>query len=195
VNLRRVKLTRKTKETSVSIELNPDRNDPIEINTKLPFFDHLLSSMAFHSEMGIQLKAEGDITVDPHHLVEDTGLVLGDLLYELIEKHGPVVRFGQSIIPMDEALSEVSIDVCGRPTLVYLAEFPQKKIGTFDPSLIREFLTALSTRARISLHAHIRYGSNSHHMAESLFKALGKALKMAYSRADQVLSTKGTVLE
>ena len=140
------------------------------------------------------VEASGDTEVDPHHLVEDVGLVMGDILHRLVSEHGGVKRFGHSVIPMDEALSEVTIDVCGRPTLSFGANFPQKWVGDFDCSLVKEFLAALSSRARLSLHADIRRGENSHHMAEALFKALGKSLKQAYEPEAEILSTKGTVL-
>ena len=120
------------------------------------------------------------IDVDPHHLVEDIGLVLGDAFAEIRKAGGPQKRFGHFIIPMDEALSEVTIDAAGRPYLVYKAEYPQERAGNFDLSLIREFLLALSTRGGMNIHADCRYGENSHHMAEALFKALGKALGQAF---------------
>ena len=143
----------------------------------------------------LKVKAEGDVDVDPHHLVEDIGLVLGDALAKSAEKAGIVKRYGYSIIPMDEAVSEAVIDICGRPSMVLNAEFPQAYSGTFDMALIREFLIALSNRAQIALHCTCRYGQNSHHMAEALFKALGKAIAQSYAAADsdQVLSTKGLI--
>ncbi|MBN1696245.1 MAG: imidazoleglycerol-phosphate dehydratase HisB [Spirochaetales bacterium] len=187
---------RTTKETDIHIEIDPDAGGNISIATGLPFMDHLLHAMAFHGGFGFIVKAKGDIDVDPHHLVEDTGIVLGEALKSIVSNHGVITRFSHAIIPMDDALSEVVIDVCGRPTLAYTADFPQDRVGDFDVSLLREFLAGLSARAGMSLHAHIRYGENSHHMAESLFKALGKAIKAAYAKPVEnngEMSTKGTI--
>ncbi len=193
MNNRKVRFTRKTKETDVIVELSPDAPGSIEIATGVAFFDHLLTAMAFHGDFSLKVSAQGDPDIDPHHLVEDTGLVLGESLKKLVAEYGHVNRFGHAVIPMDEAISEIIIDACGRPTLVFKAAFPQERVGDFDLSLLREFFIALTNRASISLHAHIRYGENSHHMAECLFKALGKALKQSYSRKENVLSTKGTL--
>ena len=137
----------------------------------------MLTAMSFHGRFSLTVEGKGDIDVDPHHLVEDVGLVLGQAFPPCFEKSGSVARFGHSVIPMDEALSEVTIDVCGRPTLSLHASFPQPTAGTFDLSLLREFFGGLASQARISLHIEIRRGENSHHMAESAFKALGKALQ------------------
>ncbi len=184
---------RKTKETDISIEICFDENKKIDINTSVPFFDHMLNAMAFHGAFGLTVKATGDKEVDPHHIVEDTGLVLGEVFLKVFKSLGKVKRFGHAVIPMDEAITEVTIDVCGRPSLNMIADFPQISVGNFYINLVKEFLIALSNKACISLHAHIRYGENSHHMAESLFKALGKALKQAYTEEKEILSTKGTI--
>ena len=152
----------------------------------------MLTSMAFHGRFFLSVTGTGDIDVDPHHLVEDVGLVLGQALSAVLEK-GSVLRFGHAVIPMDEALSEVTIDVCGRPTLELHADFPQPSAGAFDLSLLREFFTGLCSQARISLHVDVRRGRNSHHMAESAFKALGKALKQAYAPDAAEMSSKGRI--
>jgi imidazoleglycerol-phosphate dehydratase len=132
--------------------------------------------------------------VDEHHLVEDTGIVFGEALNRLLEAHGPVRRYAQAVIPMDEALSEVVIDVSGRPCLVFTGAFPQQRIGSFQAILLREFLAGLSRRGRMAIHAHLRYGENSHHMAEALFKALGIGLSRAYAPVSSGgMSTKGTL--
>jgi imidazoleglycerol-phosphate dehydratase len=190
---RSVEVKRVTKETDVSLALDIDRGDRIEVKTGIPFFDHLLTSMAFHGRFGLTLAGEGDLEVDGHHLVEDVGLVLGEALAGVLEKTGPVARFAHAVIPMDEALAEVSIDVCGRPTLVYKAGFPQQWVGTFDTALIKEFFSGLSAKAGISLHAELRVGENSHHMAEALFKALGKAIAQAYRPGNDQMSSKGRI--
>jgi imidazoleglycerol-phosphate dehydratase len=195
VKQRKAQLTRKTKETHVAVEINLDKADPIDIATGVPFFNHLLHSMAFHGKFSLKIQAEGDTEVDAHHIIEDTGLVLGEILCNLVSGSVSVRRFGHAVIPMDEALSEVAIDICGRPTCVYKVDFPQVIIGSFDLLLLREFFFALANRAKISIHAYNRAGKNSHHMAESLFKALGKALGQAYTYNEKIknISTKGTI--
>ncbi|MDC7126428.1 MAG: imidazoleglycerol-phosphate dehydratase HisB [Spirochaetales bacterium] len=189
---RKAEVERKTKETDIKIVLNIDSSEKPVINTSLPFFDHILYSMAFHGGFYLNIQASGDIEVDPHHLVEDTGLVLGDAFKAAAAvSEKAIARFGHFIIPMDDSLSEVTIDACGRPYLVYRAEYPQERAGNFDIFLLKEFLKAFSDRAGLNLHAECRYGENSHHMAEALFKAMGKALAEAYRPFDMVLSTKG----
>ncbi len=189
---RKVEITRKTKETDISLTLDIDGGN-IQISTGIPFFDHLLTALAFHGGIGIDLKAEGDIEVDPHHLIEDTGLVLGAALLKTVEKYGAINRFANTIIPMDEALSEITIDVCGRPYLVYKTDYPQEYSGQFQMALLKEFFAALANAAGMALHAECRYGENSHHMSESLFKALGKAIKSSFTLTSlkKVMSTKG----
>jgi imidazoleglycerol-phosphate dehydratase len=192
----RATIERKTKETQITLTLDLDRHEAPKIATGVPFFDHMLTAFAFHGGFFLELGARGDVEVDPHHLVEDTGLVLGDAFKKAQEARGGVVRYGHSVIPMDEALSEVTVDACGRSYWVYTADFPQSHAGTFDLSLIREFVIAFANRAQVNLHAHCRYGANGHHMAEALFKALGKALAQAYApRAggDAAMSTKGLI--
>lgn len=186
---RTAQIDRSTKETTVSLTL--ELHDPAEreIASTVPFFDHLLHAMSFHGGFGLGLSAGGDIDVDAHHLVEDVGIVLGQAFLQLAEG---VARFGSAVIPMDDSLSEVAVDVCGRPTLVYHAAYPQTTVGTFDLALIREFLLGFVGNARVALHATVRHGENAHHMAESLFKALGRSLGAAYGPADgRVRSTKG----
>jgi imidazoleglycerol-phosphate dehydratase len=189
-----VRYSRKTGETDISIELIFDAAGEISIETGVPFFDHLLQAMAFHGHFGIKLQARGDIEVDEHHLVEDSGIVLGEALNRLLQTRGSVQRYAQATVPMDEALAEVVIDVSGRPFLVFSGVFPQERIGSFQAVLIREFLAGLCSRSRTAIHAHMRYGENSHHMAEALFKALGIALGRAYAPAfTGSMSTKGTL--
>ncbi len=148
--------------------------------------------MSFHGRFSLTVQGKGDLEVDPHHLVEDIGLVLGQAFSDVLQK-GPVARFSHAVVPMDEALSEVTIDVCGRPTLVLNASFPQPTAGTFDLSLLREFFNGLASQARISLHVDVRRGENAHHMAEAAFKALGRALSQAYAPAGAQMSTKGRI--
>jgi len=187
---------RKTKETDISVTIDFTSPRSIITDTEIPFFNHMLHAMAFHGAFGMDVYARGDIDVDPHHVVEDVGLVTGDVLSDILVEYRAVSRYGYSVIPMDDALSEIVIDVCDRPYFRYVADFPQDKAGNFDVALIREYLYALTVRAKINLHAEIRYGLNSHHMVESLFKALGKALHAAYiplDRGRESMSTKGTL--
>jgi imidazoleglycerol-phosphate dehydratase len=194
---RKSETERKTKETDIKITMDPDKGGEVSIRTTIPFFDHILTAMAFHGGFSLFVQAKGDTDVDPHHLVEDTGIVLGDLLNRIVTDFGPVERFGNSTIPMDDALSEIVIDVCGRPYLVYNCAWPQPYAGQFDLSLIKEFFSGLTARAKINIHAGTRAGENSHHMAEALFKALGKAIKQAYrvkeTKTGEGMSTKGTI--
>ncbi len=187
--------TRKTKETDITVDIDIEKPGEVSVSTGLPFFDHILTSMAFHGGFHLTVAASGDIEVDPHHLVEDTGVVIGEALKKHLDTGAQVHRYGHAVIPMDDALSEVTIDVCSRPYLEFRAVFPQEKSGSFDMSLLREFLLGLANRARINIHAACRYGENSHHMAESLFKALGIALKQGFTPLEGVRSTKGILHE
>jgi len=192
----RVTIERKTKETQIVLTLDLDTKDAPKIHTGVPFFDHMLTAFSFHGGFSLEVDAQGDLDVDAHHLVEDTGLVLGEAFKKAQEARGGVVRYGHSVIPMDEALSEVIVDACGRAYWVYEAAFPQSHAGTFDLSLVREFLIAFTNRAQVNLHAHCRYGANGHHMVEALFKALGKALAQAYAPREggnAAMSTKGVI--
>jgi imidazoleglycerol-phosphate dehydratase len=189
-----VEVERTTNETQISASVHFSGPDPIRLDTPLPFFSHMLHAMAFHGGFSVVLSAQGDVEVDPHHLVEDTGIVLGTAIRGWIEQHGPVRRFGRAVVPMDDALSEVVVDLSNRSYLVYGADYPQERAGSFDLALIREFLGGLSARGGITLHAHCRYGLSGHHMAEALFKALGRALAAGITPADQntgPASTKG----
>jgi imidazoleglycerol-phosphate dehydratase len=189
---RRARRERATSETDVTVEVDLDRRESVRVDTTVPFFSHVLEAMAFHGGFELQVRARGDEEVDPHHLVEDVGLVLGDCL-RAVRDLGPVRRFASALIPMDDALAEVAVDVGGRPYLHYAARYPQSTVGTFEVALVREFLGALATRAQINLHATVRHGENAHHMVEALFKALGRALAGAYAPATGGMSTKGRI--
>lgn len=196
MNTTPITVKRETKETNVSLTLSREGTKQIHVQTGLPFFDHLLTSFAFHGGFDLSLEATGDVQVDPHHTVEDVGLVLGDSFHRMLETSGQLMRFGYSIIPMDDSLCEVIVDVCERPYLVYRVEYPEASVGSFPVSLLKEFFYAFSHRARINLHLLSRYGANSHHMAESLFKAFGRALAQAYQPVGgsrEGMSTKGTL--
>lgn len=188
---RSASLERNTKETRITLAVELDRHGNVRIDTPVPFFSHMLEAMAFHGRFGLQVQARGDVEVDPHHLVEDVGLVLGDCLRKA--RNGSVERFGAALVPMDDALSEVVVDVGGRPYLHYDARYPQHLVGTFDVALVREFLLAMAMHARINLHATVRHGVNTHHMVEALFKALGRALAAAYAPSRAAMSTKGRI--
>lgn len=194
MSTRSAEISRTTKETDIRLRLELTSGADIELSTGLPFFEHMLRAMAFHGGFGLAVKASGDVAVDPHHLVEDCGLVLGDAFARILRETGPVHRYGSSVIPMDDALSEAVVDVCNRPYLVYRVNYPQEHSGDFPMALLREFFLGLANRAQINLHLRCRYGKNSHHMAESLFKAAGRALAEAYSPAApgaSEMSTKG----
>jgi imidazoleglycerol-phosphate dehydratase len=193
VALRKARMTRATRETDIKLTLDLDA--PVEgaIATGVAFFDHMLQSMSFHGRFGLSIDARGDLAVDAHHLVEDVGLVLGQAFAAVLVSGGPVARFGHAVIPMDEALAEATVDVCGRGTLFLSASFPKGHAGTFDLALLREFFNALSAEARISLHIDIRRGLNGHHMAEASFKALGRALRQAYAPGGLEMSSKGSI--
>ncbi len=188
---RKTTVERKTKETAISLSFAPDRTEPVAITSGLPFFDHMLNAMAFHGGFSFELTAGGDIEVDPHHLVEDVGIVFGQGLTRVVEQYGPVARYGHSVIPMDDALAEVTIDAGNRPYLVYAAGYPQAYCGTFAVELLREFFHGLATNAAMNLHLQVRYGENTHHMCEALMKALGRAVWQAYRPHETVRSTKG----
>ena len=183
---------RRTKETVISAALNLD-GGAVEISTGIGFFDHMLEALAVHAGFGLTLKAEGDLHVDGHHTVEDTGIVLGKALAEALGDKGGIRRYGSFLIPMDESLALASVDVSGRPFLVFDARFPEERIGDYDSCLTGEFFRALAQNAGITLHLKMLYGQNSHHMAEALYKAAAHALKEAVTPAEGTLSAKGSL--
>lgn len=185
---------RNTKETQISASIDFDRSGDISLDLPLPFFSHMLNAFAFHGGFNLSVTGKGDIDIDPHHLVEDTGLVIGELLNSIRESEKSIGRYGHSVIPMDDSLAEVTVDAAGRPFFVFKADFPQPYSGNFDISLVKEFMQSLAARGKITLHCECRYGENSHHMAEALFKALGKAVHQAFAPGKgSVPSTKGTI--
>lgn len=189
-----ITIKRETKETQIDLTLNLSGTGKVHFNTGIPYMDHMFTAMAFHGKFDLSIDAKGDLDVDAHHLVEDLGLVLGQALKESVEKYGGVNRYAYKVIPMDEALSEVVIDVCMRPYLVYKADFPQDFSGNFPMHLLREFFHGLASKGALTIHAICKYGENSHHMSEALFKALGIAIKEAYTpiqNGTESMSTKG----
>jgi imidazoleglycerol-phosphate dehydratase len=193
---RKAAVMRKTKETEVILKLNLNGSGTHSIQTGIPFFDHMLSLLAYHSRMDLSLKAKGDIGVDAHHTVEDVGICLGDGIREALGEAIGIQRYGMAMIPMDESLVTVTMDFSMRPCLVFQMKMRRTKIGTFDPELVEEFFKALSNHARITLHINLLYGRNSHHMVEAVFKGFGRALREAVSfdpRSSRVPSTKGVL--
>ena len=178
--MRTAKVDRKTKETDINVTINLDGEGKYTIDTSIPFLDHMLSLMCKHGLFDLKIKAKGDIDVDYHHTVEDIGIVLGKAIKQALVDMKGISRFGQASVPMDEALSTVTLDISGRPYLVYKVEFPKKsKIKNFDPDLIEDFLQAFTSNSSITLHVESLYGRNTHHIIEAIFKALGRALKQA----------------
>lgn len=188
--------TRKTKETDISLDFTLDGSGQTEIDTGIPFFDHMLDGFARHGLFDLKLKVSGDLDVDSHHTVEDAGIVLGQAVREALGSKSGIRRYGYFILPMDETLALSAIDLSGRPYLKYNAEFTVPKLGTLDTEMIREFFYAVSYSSGMNLHLKIMEPGNNHHMAEALFKAFGKALDMASSeepRIRDVWTTKGTL--
>ncbi|MBM4145343.1 MAG: imidazoleglycerol-phosphate dehydratase HisB [Nitrospira sp.] len=178
--MRTAKVERKTKETDIRLSLNLDGEGKYAIDTSIPFLDHMLSLMSKHGLLDMRIKAKGDIDIDFHHTVEDIGIVLGKAMKEALGNMQGITRYGQAAVPMDEALAMVSIDISGRPYLVYKVEIPKKsKIKNFEPDLIEDFLQAFASNSSITLHVMSPYGRNTHHIIEAIFKALGRALRQA----------------
>ena len=192
--MRNAQIERKTKETDISLSLSLD-GGKISIDTGIGFFDHMLNSFATHGGLGLEVKVKGDLNVDDHHTVEDTGIVLGTAFREALADKSSIERFGSFYIPMDEALSFASVDISGRPFLVFDAEFPQEKCGDYTSALTVEFMRALAFNAGITLHVKSLYGSNSHHIVESIYKAVAHAMRLAVknNNSGDVLSTKGVL--
>ena len=192
----RVTIERNTKETEISAGLVIDGTGKANISTGIPFFDHMINQLAHHGFFDIDLKAVGDIEVDFHHTVEDCGIALGQAFAKGVGEKKQIKRFGNGVVPLNESLSSVTVDFSGRPFLVYDGNGLAGKIGDFDAELVEEFLHSFSNNAGLTLHVKVIYGSNLHHMAETVFKALAKALDEATLpelRASGVVSTKGTL--
>jgi imidazoleglycerol-phosphate dehydratase len=192
MNDRTAKIDRKTNETDIHIELNLDGTGKYEINTGVGFLDHMLTHLSKHSGIDLVVKAKGDLQVDAHHTVEDIAICLGEgLLKSLGDKKG-ITRYGNSSVPMEDALANVSIDLSGRPACIYNVEYRTSKIGDFDVECLEEMLRSFSNNGKFNLHVNVPYGTNSHHIAEAIFKALGMALGNAIKiRGTDVPSTKG----
>ena len=191
--MRTAEITRKTKETDITVRLDLDGGNA-DIPTGIGFFDHMLTAFAVHGGMGLTVKAVGDLQVDGHHTVEDVGIVLGKAFREALGDMKGIARYGTAFIPMDEALGFASIDISGRPFLVFNAEFSDDKIGDFDACLAEEFFRAFAFNAGVTLHLKCEYGKNGHHIAEAIFKAAAHAIKEAKTvSGNEILSTKGVL--
>ncbi len=187
---------RQTKETDIRVSLVLDGSGQTEIRTGVPFMDHMLTLLAVHGFFDLQVTAQGDIEVDGHHTVEDLGICLGQALKQALGDRPPVRRYGVALVPMDEALVRVALDLANRPHLTYQVTVRDAKVGTFDTELAKEFLRALSLNGGITMHVDMIRGENSHHIIEAAFKALGQALDRATTlepRLSGVLSSKGAL--
>jgi len=194
---RTASLTRTTSETDISLTLDLDGSGKAEIATGIGFLDHMLTALARHSLIDLDVSAKGDLHIDDHHTVEDVGIALGQALRQALGDKRGLTRYADCLLPMDETLTRVAVDVSGRPFLVFRTEFPTPKIGTFDTELVREFFQAFAMNGGLTLHIETLYGLNSHHIAESCFKgtarALGAALAIDPRQAARIPSTKGAL--
>ena len=191
---RKATVERKTKETKISLKLNLDGEGKNRIDSGMPFFDHMLTLFSRHSLIDLEIKAKGDLKVDYHHTVEDIGICLGEAVRKALGNKQGINRFGSKILPMDESLVSVSIDISNRPLLVFNVPLKKEKSGDFNLELVEEFLQALASHARITLHLNLVYGRNFHHVAESIFKTTARTLAEAVSldkRVKGIPSTKG----
>lgn len=186
-------IERNTKETQISVQLDLDGGE-VQVNTGIGFFDHMLTAFGFYAGIGLKLTAKGDLYVDGHHTVEDTGIVLGQAIREALGDRKGIRRFGSAYVPMDEALTFTALDFSNRPYLVFDAEMPQERIGEYDSCLTLEFMRAVAHNAGITLHQKCFYGVNAHHITEGLFKSFGLAVKDAVKiEGTDVTSTKGVL--
>jgi imidazoleglycerol-phosphate dehydratase len=193
--MRAATIRRKTSETEVEVEVSLDGTGKANVATGIGFFDHMLDLLARHSRIDITVKAKGDLHVDHHHTTEDVGIALGQALRQALGDMAGITRYASLYMPMDETLTRVALDVSGRPVLVFRAAFPSHKIGAFDTELVREWFQAFAMNAGVTLHVETLYGDNSHHIAESCFKGLARALRVAVAidprNAGEIPSTKG----
>ena len=192
--MRTAEFNRETAETKIKCKLNLDGTGKTEINTGIGFFDHMMTLMAFHGGMDLTLNAKGDLDVDDHHTIEDCGIVFGQAFKEALGDKSGIRRYGSFTVPMDEALATVSLDISNRPYLVFHCSFTRDQIGMMSTEMVEEFMRAFAFNAGITLHVNLHYGSNDHHKAEAVYKALGHALKEAAAESNNgILSTKGSL--
>ncbi len=193
---RRAVIRRSTKETQIEIDLNLDGSGRVEAETGIGFFDHMLNHIGRHGLFDLRVKAKGDLHVDDHHTVEDVGICLGEALAKAVGDKKGIRRYGCFSVPMEESLADVAVDLSGRAAVVYRVKYRGSKIGGFDVQLVEEFLRAVAANAKMNLHVTVPYGTNNHHIAEAIFKALGKALRQAVEpdpRETSIPSTKGVL--
>ena len=192
--MREIKETRKTKETDITLSLNLDGTGKSQLNAGLPFLEHMLDQTTRYSSTDLELVAKGDLEIDAHHTVEDIGITLGSAFDKALGDKKGIHRFGYAYIPLDESLSRVVIDFSGRPGLIYNVSYPRARVGEFDVELLSEFFQGFSNHAKATIHIDNIRGKNAHHIAETIFKAFGKAIKMAISidekNKDKIPSTK-----
>ncbi|MGH6812388.1 MAG: imidazoleglycerol-phosphate dehydratase HisB [Methylocella sp.] len=195
--MRKGAITRKTKETDIEVGIDLDGTGRAKIATGIGFFDHMLEQLAQHALIDIEIRATGDLHIDQHHTVEDTGMALGQAVRQALGDMAGIARFADVILPMDETLTRVAVDISGRPFLVFRTKFTQAKIGVFDTELVREFFQAFATHAAMTIHVETLYGENAHHIAESSFKGLARALRAAVAldprQKGAIPSTKGSL--
>ncbi|MBU1150256.1 MAG: imidazoleglycerol-phosphate dehydratase HisB [Proteobacteria bacterium] len=194
--MRKATIRRKTAETEVSVVIDLDGKGKGDIDTSVPFLDHMLNLFARHGLTDLAIRSQGDIDVDDHHLVEDVGICLGQAVRKALGDRKGISRYGSSSVPMDESLCSVAMDLSGRPYLIWRAELGERRIGEFDPALLREFFKSFSDHSGITLHINLSYGTNGHHMAEAIFKAFARAFRDAIAidgRIEGILSTKGSL--
>ncbi|OQV53303.1 MULTISPECIES: imidazoleglycerol-phosphate dehydratase HisB [Bacillus amyloliquefaciens group] len=192
--MRKAERARTTNETDIKLAFEIDGEGKADISTDVPFMTHMLDLFTKHGQFDLTVDAKGDTEIDDHHTTEDIGICLGQAFLEALGDKKGIKRYGSALVPMDEALAQVAVDLSNRPHLEMRAEFPQAKVGTFDTELVHEFLWKLALEARMNLHVIVHYGTNTHHMIEAVFKALGRALDEASSidpRVKGVPSTKG----
>jgi imidazoleglycerol-phosphate dehydratase len=195
--MRTATLSRKTRETEIRVTVKLDGSGLAAVTTGIGFFDHMLDQIARHSLIDLQVEAKGDLHIDQHHTVEDTGIVLGQAFRQALGDMRGIVRYADVLLPMDEALTRVAVDVSGRPFLVFKTVFHHEKVGEFDTDLVREFFQAFAMNAGITLHVETLYGINDHHIAESCFKGLARTLGASIAidprQKNQIPSTKGSL--
>jgi imidazoleglycerol-phosphate dehydratase len=195
--MRTARLERQTNETKITVEVNLDGEGRYNIDTGIGFLDHMLAQLARHGLIDIDMKAEGDLHIDQHHTTEDCGIALGQAVALALGAKAGITRYASAYLPMDETLTRVAVDVSGRPFLVWKVKFPTSKVGDFDTELCREWFQAFSQHAGLTLHVETIYGENSHHIAESCYKGLARALRDAVAcgarDAGRIPSTKGTL--
>jgi len=194
---RSAEVSRTTKETDISVSVNVDGTGKADISTGVGFFDHMLDQLSRHSLIDMKIRAKGDLHIDDHHTVEDTGIAIGQALSKALGERRGIMRYASLDLAMDETLTRAAVDVSGRPYLVWDVDFSAPKIGTFDTELVREFFNALAQHAGITLHVKNHYGANNHHIAETCFKAVARVLRAALEsdprQPDAVPSTKGSL--